>query len=73
MEQSLRQEAQQLKERSRGEASLVHARAVADDSKVHESLQKGVASMKLKEQTSNVKPLDHSAKSSSSSYLFVLK
>nr|XP_024397376.1 signal recognition particle subunit SRP68-like isoform X2 [Physcomitrium patens] len=52
-DKSLRQEAQQLKERSRGEASLVHARAVADDSKVHESLQKGVASMKLKEQTSN--------------------
>ena len=51
MEQNLRREAEELRERSRGEASLVHARAVAEDSKAHESLQKGVASMKLKEQS----------------------
>lgn len=51
MKQDLRQEVEQLRERSRGEASLVHARAVADDSKAHESLQKGVAAMKLKDQS----------------------
>jgi len=48
-DKDLRQEVEQLRERSRGEASLVHARAVADDSKAHESLQKEVAAMKLKE------------------------
>jgi hypothetical protein len=51
VEQNLRREIEELREISRGEASLVHARAVAEDSKAHESLQKGVASMKLKEQS----------------------
>jgi len=59
VKQDLRQEVEQLRERSRGEASLVHARAVADDSKTHESLQKEVAAMKLKELPRSSKVKSH--------------
>jgi hypothetical protein len=62
VKQDLREEVEQLRERSRGEASLVHARAVADDSKAHESLQKGVAAMKPKEKSQSSKGTQHQTK-----------
>lgn len=47
----------QLRVNSRGEACVVHARGVTEDSKAQDSLQKGVASIQLKEQPNSTKVL----------------
>lgn len=51
------EEVKQLRVKSRGEACVVHARGVTEASKAQDSLQKGVASMQLKEQLNSTKVL----------------
>lgn len=51
------EEVKQLRVTSRGEACVVHARGVTEASKAQDSLQKGVASMQLKEQLNSTKVL----------------
>lgn len=49
--QKVRLEVEELRERCRGEACVVHARGVTEAAKAQESVQKGVASMQLKQPT----------------------
>lgn len=48
-QQSLKEDLKGIVHRSRAEKCLVHARGIAEETKTSESLQKGVASLAIKE------------------------